>query len=42
MRKIGGQNRPAGRLDGHSPEGHKEDYTETFPSTQELNETAAR
>jgi hypothetical protein len=36
MREIGGLNRSAGRLDGHSPAGHGECYAETFPYTQVL------
>src|SRR5882724_13077243 len=36
MRKIGGLNRPSGRLEGHSPAGHGECYAERFPSTQAL------
>jgi hypothetical protein len=42
MRKIGGINRVAGKLDGRSWAGHAECYAETFPDTQELNETATR
>jgi hypothetical protein len=42
MRTIGGIYGSHGRLDGQPALVHEEYYVETFPYTQELNETAAR